>query len=230
MGASSDEEDEGFVAFEEDSNDIAIHEESSGEYSDDEEDVIEAPKAGTVIYVGRIPHGFFEQQMRSFFGQFGPVSRVKVARAPKSSRSRGYGWVQFKDPNVAGIACKAMDGYMMHRKKLVVRVLSPEQVGPRLFRNSKRKLLPSRRPQIHKAQVNAEMTEERREKLIKANERKEKKRNAKFAELGIDYQFGAVAEPAVEQDKQEEPQQAAVEQPEQLKAKKKKQKKAAVVK
>jgi len=34
-----------------------------------------------VIYVGHIPHGFYEQELRGFFSQFGTVTRVKLARS-----------------------------------------------------------------------------------------------------------------------------------------------------
>ena len=33
-----------------------------------------------VLYVGSLPHGFYETQMRSYFGQFGDVLRVKVSQ------------------------------------------------------------------------------------------------------------------------------------------------------
>jgi len=34
-----------------------------------------------VIYIGHIPHGFYEQELRGFFSQFGTVTRVKLARS-----------------------------------------------------------------------------------------------------------------------------------------------------
>lgn len=33
----------------------------------------EADQMSSVVYVGHIPHGFFEEQMRGFFTQFGDV-------------------------------------------------------------------------------------------------------------------------------------------------------------
>lgn len=36
-----------------------------------------------VIYVGRIPHGFYEKQMKSYFSQFGKVLRLKISRNRK---------------------------------------------------------------------------------------------------------------------------------------------------
>ena len=32
------------------------------------------------IYVGRIPHGFYEPQMRAYFSQFGEISRLRLSR------------------------------------------------------------------------------------------------------------------------------------------------------
>lgn len=40
------------------------------------------------LYLGRIPHGFYEEQMKEYFGQFGDVTRLRLARNPKVSRLR----------------------------------------------------------------------------------------------------------------------------------------------
>ena len=43
-----------------------------------------APEAkATVIYLGHIPHGFYEEQMRGFFSQFGTVGRLRLVRNKK---------------------------------------------------------------------------------------------------------------------------------------------------
>lgn len=36
-----------------------------------------------VVYVGHLPHGFYEDQLRDYFNQFGKVNKVKVARNKK---------------------------------------------------------------------------------------------------------------------------------------------------
>ncbi|KAJ8443937.1 hypothetical protein Cgig2_032761 [Carnegiea gigantea] len=38
----------------------------------------------TVLYVGRIPHGFYEDEMEGFFKQFGTIKRLKIARNRKA--------------------------------------------------------------------------------------------------------------------------------------------------
>ena len=46
-------------------------------------DVADEPMTPGVVYVGRIPHGFYEKEMESFFSQFGEVKRVRVSRNQK---------------------------------------------------------------------------------------------------------------------------------------------------
>lgn len=36
-----------------------------------------------VIYVGRLPHGFYETQLKEYFSQFGTVTKVHVSRNKK---------------------------------------------------------------------------------------------------------------------------------------------------
>ena len=36
-----------------------------------------------LVYVGHLPHGFYEDQLSGYFSQFGTVTKVKVARNKK---------------------------------------------------------------------------------------------------------------------------------------------------
>lgn len=44
-----------------------------------------------VVYIGHIPHGFYEEAMNGFFSQFGDVVRVRVSRSKKSTRCKVSG-------------------------------------------------------------------------------------------------------------------------------------------
>lgn len=72
-----------------------------------------------IVYLGHIPHGFYEDEMKAFFSQFGKVTRVKLCRSEKSGRSKGYGYVEFFHPDVAKIAAESMNNYLMCKKRLV---------------------------------------------------------------------------------------------------------------
>lgn len=43
-----------------------------------------APQTANVIYLGHIPHGFYEKQMQGFFSQFGDVTRLRLCRSKKT--------------------------------------------------------------------------------------------------------------------------------------------------
>ena len=43
------------------------------------------PSERGVVYLGHIPHGFYEGEMRSYFAQFGTVTRLKLYRSKKVS-------------------------------------------------------------------------------------------------------------------------------------------------
>ncbi len=77
--------------------------------SDEEQEAVDDDGRG-VIYIGHLPFGFFEQQLKGFFSQFGTVTRVRVSRNPKTGRSRHYGFVEFLEREVAAIAADTMDG------------------------------------------------------------------------------------------------------------------------
>ena len=70
-----------------------------------EKEVDSGPKRG-VIYLGHIPHGFFENEMLGFFSQFGEVAQLRLSRNPKTGRSRGYAFWWFSSPGEAGKSFK----------------------------------------------------------------------------------------------------------------------------
>lgn len=90
-----------------------------------------------VVYIGHLPHGFYEEQLKSYFTQYGEVLAVKVARSRKTARSKGYAFVQFKYPEVATIVAEAMNGYLLMSKVLVANTLTEKQKNPFAFGTSR---------------------------------------------------------------------------------------------
>ncbi|KAK4534243.1 hypothetical protein CDCA_CDCA01G0268 [Cyanidium caldarium] len=103
-----------------------------------------------VVYVGHLPHGFYESELHDYFSQYGAVLQVRVARSARTGRCRGYGWVRFADAVAAQRAVDAMHGYFMLGRVLVVQRVPPERAHPELFRAGRRRFrleaLPRRRP------------------------------------------------------------------------------------
>jgi nucleolar protein 15 len=49
-----------------------------------------------IIYIGHLPKGFNEKELKGFFSQFGEVSKLRVSRSKKTARSKGYAFLEFK--------------------------------------------------------------------------------------------------------------------------------------
>ena len=153
---------------------------------------IKASKDGTsnVLYIGHLPHGFFERQMREFFSQFGRVENVRLSRSKKTAKSKGYAFLQFQSVEVASIAAEAMDGYHMFGQKLVVKTLKASDVHPETFNGANRvfKRIPWR--EIEAKRHNKDRTEEEEKKRAARGRRSAKRRAERIAAAGIDYVFG----------------------------------------
>lgn len=141
-----------------------------------------------VIYLGHIPHGFYEDQMRAFFKQFGTVKRLRLSRSKKTGRSRGYAFIQFDSKSVAEVVVKSMNKYILCDKVLECKLVEPEKVHPRMFAGAKRVEGPLTRiksMKLHNAARTREREIQRALKLLSAEEKRRKKLKA----LDIDYEF-----------------------------------------
>ena len=72
-----------------------------------------------VVYVGHLPWGLEERQLREFFSQFGELGRVKLARNKRTGSSRHFAFVEFIRMHIAKTVVDVMDGYIMFRRRLV---------------------------------------------------------------------------------------------------------------
>jgi nucleolar protein 15 len=155
------------------------------------------PKGAGVLYVGHIPHGFYEEQMRGFFSQFGTVSRLRLARNKKTGRSKHYAFVEFKQREVAEVVAKAMNGYLLFSKILVAKVVPPSDVHPETFKGAERPFKVIDRTAIARKEHNKPRTAERAARREAALLKGERAKRAKLAKAGIDYSFdGYVADAA----------------------------------
>ena len=107
---------------------------SKTQTNEDGSDVVK----NAVMYVGHIPYGFFEKQLRKFFSQFGDVMHVRVARSKRTGNSKGYAFVGFNDKDVAEIAANSMNNYMMFGRTLKCQVMPEDKVHPTIFKGADR--------------------------------------------------------------------------------------------
>jgi len=91
-----------------------------------------------IIKLSHLPYGFFENQLKKFFSQFGDIKRVNLVRSRKTGNSQGRAYVQFKDPIVAQIVADTMDGYIMFSHVLKCVVVPEEHYEVKFWQKVKR--------------------------------------------------------------------------------------------
>ena len=148
-----------------------------------------------VVYIGHLPHGFYENELRGFFTQFGNVKNVKVSRSKRTARSKGYAFVAFDSAEVAEIACRAINGYIMFGQVLKCSIVKKKDVHPDLFKGCDKKFraIPWQKiaTEIHDKPLTATEQKTRNRRLL----RDERKRQKRIADAGIAYEFEGYAAP-----------------------------------
>jgi nucleolar protein 15 len=142
-----------------------------------------------VVYLGNIPFGFYEEEMKAFFNQFGTVTRLRMSRSKKTGRSRGYAFIEFKDKEVADIVAETMNNYLMFNRLLKCQVIPAERVHEETFKNAHRAFRQMDWRKFEQRRHNKARDAQQTEKVVKRLVNNEKKTRAKLQKLGIDYDF-----------------------------------------
>ncbi len=84
------------------------------------------------IYVGNLPYSTTDDQLRSFFEEYGSVDSARVIMDRESGRSKGFGFVEMSNANEANAAIEGLNGQDMGGRSLTVNEARPrEERGPR---------------------------------------------------------------------------------------------------
>lgn len=88
----------------------------------------------TVVKLNNIPHGFYENQMKEYFSQYGKVRNVILIRSKKTHKSRGFGFVEFALPQVARAVAESMHNYLFFNQVLKCRQMDRNDLPRNLFK------------------------------------------------------------------------------------------------
>ncbi|BEI87116.1 hypothetical protein CcaverHIS002_0704620 [Cutaneotrichosporon cavernicola] len=147
----------------------------------------DAPRA--TVFLGRIPHGFYEEQMKEYFGQFGDVTRLRLARNPKTGASRHYAYIEFSSEPVAEIVADTMHNYLLMGHLLQCAVVPKDQVHPELWVGANKKFRKVPRARLEKVRNDKARTKEQQSKANAKVLARQDERRAKIKAAGIAYEF-----------------------------------------
>lgn len=128
----------------------------------------------------RIPHGFYEHQMRAYFSQFGEITRLRLSRNRITGRSKHYAFVEFSSASVAKIVAETMDNYLMYGHILKCKFIPSEQLHPEIWKGANRRFKKTPWNRIEKKRLDKGKT---REQWSGSIAREQKRRLAKAEKL-----------------------------------------------
>ena len=79
------------------------------------------------VYVGNLPYGVNEEQLREMCAEFGEIKYVKVIVDRRTNRSKGFGFVEFDSAEAAQACIDALHGTAMEDRELTVNIARPPQ-------------------------------------------------------------------------------------------------------
>ncbi|KAG4429923.1 hypothetical protein IFR05_014584 [Cadophora sp. M221] len=141
-----------------------------------------------VVYVGRIPHGFYENEMRAYFGQFGTILKLRLSRNKKTGASKHFAWIQFESAGVADIVARTMDNYMMFSHLLKVKLIPDEQVNPDWFKGANKRFKKVPWNKMEGRKLEQGKSEEAWNAKVELETGKREKRASKMKEIGYEFE------------------------------------------
>jgi RNA recognition motif-containing protein len=79
------------------------------------------------IYVGNLPWGLSEEDLREAFEAFGEVASIKIIQDKFTGRSRGFGFVEMPTNEEGEAAISALNGKDLKGREIVVNQARPRR-------------------------------------------------------------------------------------------------------
>ncbi|KAH8697268.1 hypothetical protein BGW36DRAFT_461286 [Talaromyces proteolyticus] len=149
----------------------------------------EEPEEPGTVYVGRIPHGFYEHQMRAYFSQFGDITRLRLSRNRVTGRSKHYAFIEFASATVAKIVAETMNNYLMYGHILKCKYVPQEQQHAELWKGANRRFKPVPWNKIDKQHLERGKSREKWTKNIQQEEKRRLAKAEKMKALGYEIEL-----------------------------------------
>ncbi|KAI1447529.1 hypothetical protein F5Y02DRAFT_379626 [Annulohypoxylon stygium] len=163
-----------------------------GEIPKESKELLKSSKSGNgehgIVYIGRLPHGFYEHEMRSYFSQFGTIERLRMSRNKKTGASKHFAFIEFTEAPVAEVVAKTMDNYLLFGRILKVKVISKSQVHDDLWKGSNRRFKKVPWNKMAGNNLKKPLSESTWTQRITAEEKRRAQRAKKLQEIGYEFE------------------------------------------
>ena len=140
------------------------------------------------VYVGRVPHGFYEREMREYFSQFGTITKLRLSRNKRTGASKHFAFIQFEDKEVAQIVANTMDNYLLFGHILKCKFAPEESLHKDVWKGANKRYRKIPHQKLEKQKLEAPMTTEHWSKKVR-NEQKKREKQAKLLKEKMGYEI-----------------------------------------
>ncbi|KAF6840457.1 ribosomal biogenesis protein gar2 [Colletotrichum plurivorum] len=140
-----------------------------------------------VVFISRLPHGFYEHELRGYFSQFGPINRLRLARNKKTGASRHFAFIEFAEESTAEIVAKTMDSYLLFGHILKVKAVPRDSLHEEVWKGANKRFKKIPWSKIAANEVAKKRTESTWSSKVSKEEKKRAERAEKLKELGYDF-------------------------------------------
>lgn len=88
------------------------------------------PEMAVRLYVGNLPYNVTQSRLQEIFSPFGTLGEITVITDKFSGRSKGFGFVEFENPEEAKAAIEKLNGTDMDGRNIVVNEARPKEDRP----------------------------------------------------------------------------------------------------
>jgi len=152
-------------------------------------ETVEEPGQSSVIYLGRVPFGFFEDQMRAYFKQFGEVKQLRLSRNKKTGKSKHFAFIEFEHAEVADIVASTHNNMLMCDRAIKCSIVPKSKVHAKMWRGADEKFVPHDFKFAAKEAANGKKTGAQEAARVKKLIKKEQAKRKKLDSLGIELDF-----------------------------------------
>ena len=79
------------------------------------------------LFVARLPWSVNDATLRDLFAPYGEIIFARVNLDRETGRSKGFGFVEFKDANDARNAMESLNGSTVEGRQIVVNIAKPQE-------------------------------------------------------------------------------------------------------
>lgn len=127
--------------------------------------------------------------MQAYFSQFGKLLRLRLSRNRRTGHSKHYAFIEFASAEVAEIATKTMNNYLLFGHILKCKIVPRDQVHPNLWKGAHRRFKPVPWNRIERKKLEKAKSRQFWTRKIESETKRRQEKAEKLKAMGYEYEI-----------------------------------------